>query len=407
MKKSIAIAAVAVLIIAGVGVYALTAGGHENDNLPTAGQKVTDGAGREVTVPENLNGGIVTVGGSGPLRFLSCFDVFDKVIEVDKGDVTDQRNGRGYSYAYPYNTFTSDKYHADNTIDSAMVEKIRNKNPSLVVIQKSIYDGQKDLCDTLAKACTVVVIPAQSMTEMWNSEYKLADWYTSCINILGKVLGQEKKAAKHISEVNAIISDIRTYTKAGNTTSTYVAGVTINGSNVWTTTFPTYLPLKLVDGINAYTGTATTPKVDLDAETVGKYKIDRVIIDPSSSDKIKEVSSQLVMNMINGRNTDDNKANDIKLFVTLPIVWDSINYDCVLAGSYYLCYLMHGTLTLEQVKEKINNVFTTYYGENGKNVFNDMSAFFVGKSSANNVELPLLGEVKIKETNGVFTVVSV
>ncbi|MBP6021420.1 MAG: ABC transporter substrate-binding protein, partial [Candidatus Methanomethylophilaceae archaeon] len=234
-----------------------------------------------------------------------------------------------------------------------------------------------------------------------------ADWYTSCINILGKVLGQEKKAAKHISEVNAIISDIRTYTKAGDTTSTYVAGVTINGSNVWTTTFPTYLPLKLVDGINAYTGTATTPKVDLDAETVGKYKIDRVIIDPSSSDKIKEVSSQLVMNMINGRNTDDNKANDIKLFVTLPIVWDSINYDCVLAGSYYLCYLMHGTLTLEQVKEKINNVFTTYYGENGKNVFNDMSAFFVGKSSANNVELPLLGEVKIKETNGVFTVVSV
>lgn len=407
MNKVLTIVVAAVLIASGVGIYALTAGGHESDKLTTAGQKVTDAAGREVTVPENLNGGIVTVGGSGPLRFLSCFDVFDKVIEVDKGDVTDPRNGRGYSYAFPYNTFSEDKYHPDGAIDSQTVEKIAGKKPSLVVLQKSIYDGQKDLCDTLAKATTVVVIPAQSMTVMWNSDYKLADWYVECINLLGKMLGQEDKAAKHISGVNALISDIRSYVRPGNTSFTYVAGVTIMGSNAWTTTFPSYLPLNLVGCNNAYTGTATTPKVDLDNEAITKMNIDRVIIDPSSSDKIKEKSSQGVLKWIYGINNDDNRNNDIQLFVTLPIVWDSINYDCVLAGSYYLCHLMFGTLTVKQVEDKINNVFTTYYGDNGKNVFEDMSSFFKTKSSTNGQELPLLSPVSIVLENGVYRVAAV
>lgn len=77
----IAIIAAAVIIIAAAGAYVLTQSG--SDNNETAKDKtVTDSEGREVTVPKNLDNGIITVGWN-VLKVLSYFDAHEKVIEVD------------------------------------------------------------------------------------------------------------------------------------------------------------------------------------------------------------------------------------------------------------------------------------------------------------------------------------
>jgi iron complex transport system substrate-binding protein len=81
---------------------------------------------------------------------------------------------------------------------------------------------------------------------------------------------------------------------------------------------------------------------------------------------------------------------------------DGINYDCALASAYYLTYLLYGTLSHDEVVEKINGIFVAFYGDGGKDVLKDMSDFFVQKSSANNVELPLLREVSISVVNGTY-----
>ena len=402
--KIIAIVLVAILGVAAVGIYIVTGDEEKSYHPNTAGQEITDAVGRTVVVPDTLENGIVTIGSSGPLRFLSCFDVFELVIETDKGDVTDSRNGRAYSYAYPFYNLT--EYHADNALESGTVESIANKNPSLIVVQESIWTNYGENCRALATKCTLIVIKSQSMTTMWNDNYDLSKDMQDTFNLLGTILGKEDRAKELINGIGGILKDLRSYIKTSDK-NVYIAGVTINGSNTFNTTFPTYMPLKLIDGNNAYTEPSTESRVTINVEKFATMDIDIIAIDPSSSDKMAESDNQLALEYVYKVNNDGSTANDIKLYVTVPIVWDSINYDCSLASAYYLTYLLYGGLTHDQVISKINNIFKVFYGNDGSNVLNDMSEFFVKKSSDNNVEMPILEEVKIVESGGKYFIMAV
>lgn len=389
------------LSLAAQGLFA--AGGKEHLS-PAPAAFVTDAAGRSVPVPASLDGGIVTVGSGGPLRFLSVFDVFDKVAQVDKGDVTDSKNGRGYSYAYAYDAFGPERYHPDSKLEAETVEKIGARNPSLIIVQQSVYESYRDNCELLASRFPLLVIPSQSMTELWDAEGRLAPWYKATVRSLGAVLRREPRAEEHIAAVEAIIADIRSLSRPGNGTTAkrvYVAGLTWQGSNELTTTFPTYLPLMLAGGVNAHGGSETS-RVVMDVEAITKIPMDCFVIDPSSSDKLATPNSQLILEWLYKRNSDGDPANDVRLFVTLPMVWDGANYDCVLAGAYYLSSMLYGMLDEATLMAKIDGVFRAYYGARGTAVYPGMKAFFEGKSAANGVELPLLKEVKVTRGGGTY-----
>ncbi|MGN1044561.1 MAG: ABC transporter substrate-binding protein [Candidatus Methanomethylophilaceae archaeon] len=401
-SKVIATVIVAVLVVAGAGA-AIVVVNNDRQSGPsdlimdyrpdTAGQTFTDGAGREVTVPDQLGHGIVTIGSSGPLRFLSVFGLNDLVIETDKGDVTDNRNGRAYSYAYPFSSL--ERYHADNTISSALVEDLGQLKPSLVIIQNNIYTSNKELCDNLAKVTTVVVIEAQQMQYMLDDDGKVASYLVNNFTMLGKVLGKDARAAEIIDGIQGIVDDIESLSSGTSDKKVYVAGVTISGSNPLNTTFPIYIPFDLTGVNNAYTG-STDNKVSLTVEEFTVMDIDMIVIDPSSVDKIVgNTGSQYVLEYLYGINNDGNPDNDIPLYVTVPIVWDSINYDCAMASAYYIAHLVYGTLTLEEVEQKVVNIFTTFYGDGGKDVLKDMQEFFSIKSSGSGQKVPMFSELTI------------
>ena len=388
MEKSaiVAIAAVVIVVAAGGIGFAMM-----NKDKDGSSGEVTDAMGRNISVPENLDKGIVTIGSTGPLRFASMFDVADKVIEVDIGDITDNKNGRAYSYAYPYDKLdTETQSHANNALDTATVEKIANKNPSLVITSEGIWKNYTANFEILEKQCTIVVIKDQQMKFMTGDDGKLADFMTFNINLLGKVFKQESRAESLINGINGIIADIASL-KGTSDKNIYVAGLTISGSNPLTTTFPSYIPFDLTGSSNAYKGTSTESKVVLTVEEFALMDIDMILIDPSSSDKISVQDSQLVM-----KNIYDQGASAPKMYITVPIVWDSINYDCALASAYVVAYFNYGGFTEEQLKEKVNNVFTMFYGDHGANVLKDMGDFFVGKSTANGQVMPLFKEVTIE-----------
>ncbi len=363
---------------------------------------LTDAAGRTVKIPENLDNGIITIGGTGPLRFLSIFDVFDSIVEVDKGDVTDSKNGRAYSYAFPYDSFGPEKYHPDNKLESETVERIGQKAPSLIITQKRIYDKYAEHCDLLGEQFPLIVIPNQSMTDLWNDQYELQDWYVEAVNLIGSALRKEDRAKEHIQDVNAILGDIRSLTGESDK-RVYVAGLTWQGSNELTTTFPSYLPLMLTGAVNAHGGDETS-RVVMDPEAVTGIAMDYMMIDPSSANKLSTPNSQLIMEWLYKKNNDDDASNDIRLFATLPMVWDHANYDCVLAGAYFLNHLVYNTLSIEDVEAKIQKVFEAYYGEHGRNVLGGMKLFFQGKASAYGVELPLLRELRIVQADDGYVI---
>jgi len=401
-QKVIAVVAIAIIAVVAVGVYlALGQGGTEEKG--TGGETFTDAVGREVVAPENLDNGIVAIGSIGPLRILSMFESASKVIECDKGDVTDKKNGRGYSYAWPYDQLTS--YHDDNKLESATVDKIAQLKPSLVIVGNNVYSNYKDNVDILAKACTVVVLHNQTMATMWDDNNKLEATLKFNIELVGNMVNEAKRAKEVISGIEGIMDDIRSL-KGQSDVNVYVAGVTISGSNTLNTTFPTYLPFKLIGANNAYKGGSTDSRVTINVEDLANkavVDVDMIVIDPSSSDKVKEIDSQNFLKYFYGLNNDDDPLNDVAMFVTVPIVWDSINYDCALASAYYIEYLLFGTLTQNQVVEKIENIFKVFYGSHGTDVYSKMITFFEGKSADNNVEFPLLAEVVITEKDGVYS----
>ena len=367
----------------------------------TKGQTFVDAAGRTVTVPDQLGNGIVTIGGTGPLRFLSMFGMNGYVIETDKGDVTDNKNGRAYSYAYPYDQLTS--YHADNAIDAALVEKLGKDRPSLVITSLSLYSSNTDLFSSLAKMTTLIVLENQRMDTMGDAESGVAEFFRNNVEWLGKAFGKVDRASELISGVESVIKELSSL-KGNGDSKVYVAGVTISGSNTLNTTFPVYMPFDLTGTANAYNLGSTANKVVLKEEEIAKLDIDMIIIDPSSSDKVSQPESQYFLRYVSIINGDSDPSNDIPLYVTVPIVWDSINYDCALASAYYVAHLVHGTLTLEQVEGKINDIFVLFYGDEGNHVFSDMKAFFAGKSSANGVEFPILGEAKVVKNGSEYTI---
>lgn len=406
--------AVAVLLLSVGGWYALfdgsaqggsgSGGGGGSGGGSDSDVYVIDAAGRQVEIPESLDGGIVTVGSIGPLRFLSIFGLQDKVIEVDEGDATDPKNGRGYSYAYDFSNVAT---HPDNVLSAETVESIALKHPSLVLIQKSVYDGYDDLAETLSRSVTVIVVHAQSTSDFFTDDLRVAQWYKDCINMYGKVLGMEYRAMEHLAMLEFLFREVRDLC-TGDSGVTYVAGVTFSGSNQLNTTFPTYLPLNLTSGKNVYTGGSTANKIDLTVEEAVNciLSADRVVVDPSSADKLKESNSQLVLEELYRLNNDSDPDNDIPIYAGIPIVWDNMNYDCVVACAFYMAYLQYGTITMDELNGWIQIVFQAFYGEeNGSKVFDGMCDFFKEKCSMYGCDMPLLSELKVEYINGAYTLV--
>ncbi len=410
-KAILGVAVIFVAVIAGIAVVSFgdsnDSGNDSGNDTPTTADYVIDAKGREVSIPSNLDKGIVTIGTSGPLRFVTLFDVFDKIIEVDVADTTTNINGRGFSYAYPYYQLDPEKNtHPRDKLDTATAEKIGKKGPSLIVTNESIWNNNSENFESLASVCSIIVLKDQQMKYMTNSDGTLADYLQFNINILGKVLKKEDRAKEVVDGINEILDDIRKLSGTSDK-KVYVAGMTISGSNTLNTTFPTYIPFTINNIKNAYNGGSIENKVVMNIESFTKMDMDMIVVDPSSSDKIKgNQDSQLVLKYLYTINNDADPNNDIPIYVTMPIVWCHINFDGALASAYYTAHLVYGTLTLDQVKEKINNVYTTFYGEHGKNIFDDMSKFFDGKSSANGQQMPLLGEVVVKKNGDEYCLVA-
>ena len=391
-----AVALAAVVIIAALAVVWTSGHGNDGGNTDQTEDTVTDALGRTVAIPDNLDNGIVTIGSTGPLRFASMFDVFDHIIEVDREDITDSRNGRGYSYAFAYDSLDpSTQSHPDNALDSSTVESLVKKGPSLVITTESVWKNYSVNFGILAGQCTVVVLKDQQMQYMTDGDGGLADYFKFNVDLLGQVLKKEDRASEIISGIEGILSDLRSISGTSDQ-NVYIAGVTISGSNTLNTTFPVYIPFDLTGTSNAYHG-STENKVVLRVEAFTTMDIDMMIVDPSSSDKVGEADSQYLMEYVYRLNSDSDPSNDIPIYITVPIVWDSVNYDCALASSYYVAHLVHGCLTDQEVEDRIVHIFEVFYGEkHGSGVFDDMREFFDGKSSANGQEMPLLQEVVIE-----------
>ena len=269
MKKIVALI-LSVLVCAGLlaGCGTDTSSIHNN-------RTITDGAGRQVKVPETVES-VVCVG-VGALRYTCYVGAQDLVVGVEDYETTE-----GISRLYNYINF--DKFKDLPVIGTNGVpyaEEIINVAPQVIVMSQSASVEADDLQEKTG--LPVVIIPGSDTT--------LDDNAYETIRILGQLYGMETRATELTNYLKGIQKDLDERTKdipESEKPSVYVAGVSFKGNHGFEGTEAFYGPFELIHANNLANTTGQNGAFDIDVEKVLAWDPDIIFVDFNGMNLIQE-----------------------------------------------------------------------------------------------------------------------
>ena len=401
-KTAAAVAVIAIVVVA-VAAYAISGwnGGSGTDDGDTGTGTVIDSAGRTVQIPDSLDNGIVVIGSSqSPLRMLSMFDTYDLIIEVDQNEVNNPLNGRGYAFAYD---FTGMRYHASNVLEGSTVQSIGESDPSLIIVSDKVYASYSANVELLAQYYPTYVINVD--LDIWDGSLGgISDEMADAITTLGALLGQEDRAGELVDGIDSIVKDIRNLVGESDLQA-FLAGSNYNGTNTLNTTLAHYQPFEIAGINNAYKGNETG-KIEIPAAQIGNLDIDIVFLDPSTAEKYSDPTSQAVMAYIHTVNNDSDPDNDIEVRCGFPVMGFGTNFDSVLVCSYYIAYCVYGGIGWDDLYEKMESVYTVFYGDAGKGVLDAMISAYDNRIAQFGQDFQPFDSVEVVYSNGTYRFVA-
>ena len=269
MKKIIDLiltAAVCVGLLAGCGTT-----GNSKGNT----RVITDGAGRQVEVPEAVES-IVCVG-VGALRYTCYMGTQDLVVGVEDYEVKP-----GMSRLYNYVNF--DKFKdlpVTGTNGEPYVEEIINIAPDVIVMSKSASVEADDL--QKKTGTPVVVVPGSDTTLDQNA--------FDTIHILGELYGKQDRATELTNYLKGVQQDLDDRTKGipeEDRPSVYVGGVSFKGHHGFEGTEAGYGPFALIHAKNLADTTGQTGAFNIDLEQVLSWDPDIIFVDFNGMSLINE-----------------------------------------------------------------------------------------------------------------------
>ena len=341
MKKMIAL--VLLVIVCACLFVGCGAAGTNAQNTRT----ITDGAGRQVDVPEKVDS-IVCVG-VGALRYTCYVGAQDLVIGVEDYEVKP-----GMSRLYNYVNF--DKFKdlpVIGTNGQPYTEEIINLAPDVIVMSKSASVEADDL---QSKTGTPVVVVPGSDTTLDQDAY-------DTIRILGELYGMQARAAELTDYLKDIQKDLNDRTKdipASSKPSVYVAGVSFKGAHGFEGTEAGYGPFALIHANNLADTTGQTGAFDIDLEQVLSRDPDIIFLDFNGMSLIKEDYA---------KNPDYYNSltavQEGKVYSQISFRSSASNLETALADAYYAACIMYP----EQFRDvdpvaKAGEIFETLLGTN-------------------------------------------
>ena len=264
MKRILALLIALACMLSGCG-----QGGNETES----GRTITDGAGRQVQVPETVES-IVCVG-VGALRYTCYVGAADLVVGVEDYEVKP-----GKSRLYNYVNFDQFKdLPVIGTNGQPYTEEIINLAPDVIVM--SAY-ASVEADDLQSKTGTPVVVVPGSDTTLDDDSYET-------IRILGELCGMETRAAELTDYLQTIQKDLDDRTKDisdSEKPSVYVAGVSFQGAHGFEGTESYYGPFELIHANNLANTTGQTGAFDIDLEQVLSWDPEIIFLDFNGMDLI-------------------------------------------------------------------------------------------------------------------------
>ena len=269
MKKMIAFVLVAMLCLG------LPAGCGTGGAGMQSGRTITDGAGRQVTVPEKVES-IVCVG-VGALRY-TCYMGAQNLV----AGVEDYETKGGMDRLYNYVNFEKfQNLPVIGTNGQPYAEEIINLAPDVIVMSKSASVEADDL---QTKTGTPVVVVPGSDTTLDENAYET-------IRIMGELYGKQTRATELTDYLKSIALDLDNRTKdiaEEDKPTVYIGGVSFKGHHGFEGTEAGYGPLALIHANNLADTTGQSGAFNIDLEQVLSWDPDIIFVDFNGMNLIKE-----------------------------------------------------------------------------------------------------------------------
>ena len=312
-----------VFFLTAVICFGLLAGCGSDETDAQNSRTITDGAGRQVEVPEKIES-IVCVG-VGALRYTCYVGAADLVVGVEDYEVKP-----GMSRLYNHVNF--DKFKdlpVIGTNGQPYTEEIINLAPDVIVM--SAY-ASVEADDLQAKTGTPVVVVPGSDTTLDAAAYET-------IHIMGQLYGMETRATELTDYLQTIQKDLDDRTKDipdSEKPSVYVAGVSFKGHHGFEGTESHYGPVALIHGKNLADTTGQTGAFNIDLEQVLSWDPEIIFVDFNGMSLIKEDY---------GKNPDYYNAltavQEGKVYSQISFRSNASNLETALADAYYAACVMY------------------------------------------------------------------
>ncbi|MCO5383247.1 MAG: iron ABC transporter substrate-binding protein [Methanosarcina barkeri] len=328
---------------------------------------ITDGFGRNVTIPEKAEK--VVCSGAGCLRYLVYLQAQEYVVGVDS--IEKKKNeieGRPYVLANPQLKNYPLIGEARGKDDP---EKIIEINPQ--VILKTSMIGQSS-APTAAEADTlqsktdipVVSLPYGSLS----NEKEKTEMYSS-LRIMGEAVGKQERAEEVIAYIDATMQDLENRTAdipESERKTAYVGGVSIAGAHGIISTEPAYPPFLWVNANNVAAGMGTD-HADIAKEALVDWNPEYIFIDIGTLQLGNEGAIGELKNDTSLTGLSAVKNN--KVYGVIPYNFYSTNYESVLANAYFVGKVLYPE-RFEDVDPaaKADEIYTFFLG---KPVFSDLN----------------------------------
>lgn len=296
-------------------------GATETDQGDT--RTITDGAGRQVEVPEKVDS--VACVGVGALRY-TCYmgaaNLICAVEDCEKEPVISRL----------YNFVNIDKFRDLPVIGTNGVpypEEIIKVAPDVIVMSKSASVEADDLQN---KTGTPVVVVPGSDTTLDQNAY-------DTIRILGQLYGMEQRATELTNYLKGIQKDLDDRTKGipdSEKPSVYVGGVSFKGHHGFEGTEAGYGPFQLIYAKNLADTTGQSGAFNIDLEQVLSWDPDIIFVDFNGMRLIKEdyAKNPAYYNSLTA-------VQEGRVYSQISFRSNASNLETALADAYYAACVMY------------------------------------------------------------------
>jgi iron complex transport system substrate-binding protein len=337
-NKIFAIAAIAVVLIAAIGVVYVLTSNKEESEKPEA--TVTDALGRTVTVPKQIDS-IYCIGACS-LRLVSYFDAVENVHAIETSGT--------------FNTLDDQTYYLVNKATFSALPQVATTAEAILALNPSVI-----ITSTAEDAATADNLQSQTNVPVYviNANVEFGTAFYDQITSLGTLFGEQDRAAALNNGVSDMINEIPSKATTASAESAYACGMFYYGGASFLKGSGNYLPFDYSNVTNAIEPAANGQPYTITLETLIADDPDYIFID--------SIGLTTCVNSINNdiaANTGLDNVSAIKngnIYSTMVYKCYGTNWENQLVNAYYVASVINGNLYSWTFEDKANQVITLFY----------------------------------------------